>query len=493
MLNPQINASPEMGNDRKGNIYVTNTVSSPESRSKKIHVTPLKSADSNSITSDMRDRSESFAQKARNNKQFKILGTTIKSEIACTELLENQSQLISEFILKSRNKSKAGPDSEKEVSTVVQTARNIDSAERMRRSTMDQVPRNKVAIASDLKKRPMPAQKPIAYVTKFDPYEDHAENIYENNCVIKNNDYFGKGNDYINKNNDYVHQSNDFSQQNNDYVHKNNDFDNNNDNCDDNIYENVSKKLSEDVVDTKAAAKTDYVAMHGNNVIPRSATFCGTPIKPILLGKSLDNNLDDCGDSEDSPEDYVVMGSAAQCTTPHERSLSVQFNKTDLVHLRGDIGCVYESTDYSYIYEINPFHGHGQPFTKTKHKAKPMPCYCHEDPEREMKVRRKINACRTRPIGGSQNIYYSCEDIYVSMKTKEGIYSSLNDLSGYGKKKMPDDEAELNWTETDGKLYKFDGSGFNESNQEKSLTLDGKSGSLLKKKLLQVKQLLADW
>lgn len=445
--NPKLNASPEMGNDRKANLCVTNAYNltpSPEARLKSQGLSNRHIVNS-SISGDMRERSESFVLKARNNKQLKILGNAISSENACTELLENQNQLISEF--KSRNKSKAGPESENEVGAIhAAQTEFVDSADRITRSTVEQVQKSQNMISND--------RKPIAYVSKFvcEPNEDHADAIYVNNCVSNNNDYDK-----------------------------------------DNIYENVNSKQSQDVVDTNTATKNDYVTMNGNNNFHRSHTFTGTSIKPDILAKSLENNEYDC----EHREDYVTMSSAGL----QERSLSVQLNKTDLVHLRGAFGCIYESLDYSYIYELNPLasSGKGQPFTKTKQEIKPMPCYCHEDPDREKKVQRKI-IDRARQMGGSQNTYFSCEEIYVTMKNKEGIYSSLNELNaGYIKpNKIDEDEKESTWIDYTAKndaslLYKFDDTEFNESNQAKSSTLDAKMGGILKKKLCQVKQLLSDW
>lgn len=524
-----LNASPEMGNDRKGNPYVINAFDrTPSPEALKNHVLPNKHNVNSSLSVDMRERSESFVVKAR---QRMILGNAIASETAFTELVVNQNQLISE--LQSRNKSKAGPDSEKEVGAVVQAVRSnlVDPNDRIRRSTME-TQRNPNITS---KERPQVTPRPIALVGKFIPEPDepdeHADSIYANDCAAKsndfrnkntakndysNNDYTAENNDYPANNHDYSTNRNDYSGSHNNYAANHNDYAanhhdyaaNHNDyadnHCDyaaednDNIYVNFNSKISQDVVDMKSATKNDYVTMNGNNgnnQFHRSATFAGTCIKPDMFAKTLPNNEDDCENSEGNPEDYVAMGPVGK--DRQERSFSVQLNKTDLVHLRGDFGCIYESNDYSYIYEINPraFRGNGHPFTKTKQKAKPQPCYCHEDPDREAKIQRKLNA-RTRPIGGSQNVYYSCEDIYVSMKNKEGIYSSLNDL-GYDSHKIVEDDKKTTWTdysaENDAKLYKFDGSDFNQSNQEKSSTLDAKSASILKKKLIHIKQLFADW
>ncbi|KAJ8728653.1 hypothetical protein PYW07_006349 [Mythimna separata] len=460
MLNPKSNASPEMGNDRKANLCVNNAYNptpSPEARIKN-QVLPNKLNVSNSTLSvDMRERSDSFFNKAMHNKQFKIIGNAIAADTTCPELIEHQIQLISEF--KLRNKSKAGPDSENEASAAVHLAlSSVDPSDKIRRSTMETQRSTNPNDVNDLKKRPQPPIKPTAYVSRFvDEPDDEA--IYVNECVTKNKDYAAKSDEYAAKKNDYAANNNDYAPENNDYVGTNNDYEK------ENIYENVSSKLSQDVVDTKTAAAYDYVAMNSGNRFHRSATFTGTCIKPGKVSEILKNKGEFFVNSNECPEDYVTMTPVGH----NDRSLSVQLNKTDLVHIRGDIGCIYEATDYSYIYAVHPGACHGKPFTKTKEKANPQPCYCHEDPEREAKIQKKLNS-RFCPVGGSQNVYYSCEDIYVSMtKNKETV------------------------VENEEKLFKFDGSDFNQTDQEKSATMDTKSSSVLKKKLTLIKQLIVDW
>ncbi|KAJ8720955.1 hypothetical protein PYW08_006420 [Mythimna loreyi] len=485
MLNPKSNASPELGTERKGNLYVINAfnpIPSPEARIKN-QVLPNKHNVNSTLSVDLRERTDSFLNKA-NNKQFKTLGNGIASD-ACPELFD---KIISEF--KSRNISKAGPDSEKEAHAVEHMARNlVDSNEKIREST---VGTNSIYV-NDLKKRPQPPSKPTAYVSRFvdEPDEDDGDAIYVNECVTKNNNYAAKNYEYSAKNNDYAAKNNDYAANNNDYAAENSDYsDRNNDYEKENIYENVNikSKLSLDVVDTMNAATNDYVSMNSNSRFHRSATFTGTLIKPGKFSESLQDNKDDCVNSNGYPEDYVTMNAIGQ----NDRPLSVQLNKTDLVHLRGNIGCIYEPTDYSYIYEIHPGACHGKPFTKTKQKAEPQPCYCHEDPDREAKIQRKLTTA-SRPIGGSQNIYFSCEDMYVAMKNKEGIYSSLNNVRYDYVSINKDENKEETCLEDETKFYKFDGSDFNQSNEEKSSTLDAKSVSIVKKKLMLMKQLFVEW
>lgn len=433
----------------------------PEQRLKGLHA-KKRLVNSTHNNGDVRERSESFVLKARSNKQLKILGTAIKSETACTtELLENQNQLISEFMLK-RNIAKSSPDPQrKETNPTIHLAQNDHGVfgEKIRRYTMDHhqkspalgSPDESESNSNTLKKKPQPSPRPIAYVSKFvsEPVDDEPDSIYVNNCVKDAN------------------------------------------NCvEDNIYENVNRKLSydEEADSDCNQVKSDYVVMKGSaSAFHRSATI-GAFIKPKpeVHVKPLSNTEINRQGTTVLPEDYVTMNSIGG----NGKSLSVEAIKTDLVHTRGDLGCLYEPLDYSYIYELNPrtYRGNYHPFIKTKQKAKPMPCYCHEDPEREAKVQRKLNG----QLGGSQLVYYSCEDIYVSMKNKDDIYTSLNDLSIYGNKQM--DEVVDNNADYEGRvLHKFEDGDFNVPDHDKAATMDSKMSCLLKKKLTQVKQLLADW
>ncbi|CAH1634785.1 unnamed protein product [Spodoptera littoralis] len=459
VLDPKTPASPN-NNDRK-KISVTNAQSKtppPEPRFKG----HTKSIVNHTINVDMRQRSESFDLKARNNKQFKIIGNAISSETACTELLENQNQLISEF--KSRNKSKAEADSgsEKEDNAVSPVERRIDLGKQnvQRVTTIEQTSKTVTTGSVQLnntssapkKVLPTPTPKPIAYVSKFipEPDEDHIDSIYANSCV--------KVEDYPK--------------------------------CEaieDNIYENVSRNLTEDD-DTNPeydGPKTDYVIMDKFNhqQFHRSATISGSVAKYEIFSKTTENF--ETG-SEGNYEDYVSMSG----TQHNEKSLSVQLNKTDLVHLRGDIGCIYEPPEYLYIYEINPqtYRGNVHPFTKKKQKAKPMPCYCHEDPDREEKIRERIN--RARHSDGSQLLYHSCQDIYVAMKSKEGIYSSLNDLST-DRDIGSNERIDVNDASV---VQRYDNNENNESNENIESNQDQtRVTGILKKKMTHFKQLFVDW
>lgn len=144
MLSPKLNASPNNNNDEKNqNHYVINPAYNktppPEQRLKGLHA-KKRLVNSTHNNGDVRERSESFVLKARSNKQLKILGTAIKSETACTtELLENQNQLISEFMLK-RNIAKSSPDPQrKETNPTIHLAQNDHGVfgEKIRRYTMD--------------------------------------------------------------------------------------------------------------------------------------------------------------------------------------------------------------------------------------------------------------------------------------------------------------------------------------------------------------------
>lgn len=164
--------------------------------------------------------------------------------------------------------------------------------------------------------------------------------------------------------------------------------------------------------------------------------------------------------------------------------LSMERLKTDSFHLKGDVGCLYGSNEYLYIYEINPktLRGNAHPFIRKKEKASPMPCYCHEDPKKEEKMFRKN---KPKQSSGSQLVFYSCEDIYVPMN-REDIYSSLNDLKNDNvqfHRKQSRDEAKINKPTSQENV--------NMSYQ--SHTLDSRTRSLLRKKVFQVKQLLTDF
>lgn len=443
-------------------INAINKLPPPESKSSLKHIT------NNALNIDIRERSQSFVLKAKNNKQLKILGNAIKSDTACSELLENQNQLISEF--KWRNKSKADPDSEKELNSLQRMDDFIPATptkeldEKMRRSTMDKSYKNDITDSNSLKKKPLPSPRPATHVSKFitPPDEDYTDSIYVNECVTKISDYDT-----------------------------------------DNIYENLSQNLPDDekvkteLFDIKNNSSTNmYMSMDGYRPFQ-----CNTTIADSVCDKNetYDIVLEDVNNISENIENntdlsYVTM-------TPNKQPLKRMSNpdyvscqhKTDLVHLRGDVGCLYGSLDYLYIYEINPgtIRGNCHPFTKTKQKANPMPCYCHEDPDRNMKIQRKING---RGLGGSQLVYYSCEEIYVPMQNKEDIYTSLNDLSS---KRINDADENAKCVvdySVDGKvLFKFDDDELNEPNQYKAATMDSKMTYILKKKMTQVKQLIADW
>lgn len=437
---------------------------------------------------DMRERSESFVVKAKNNKQLKILGNAIKSDTACSELMENQNQLISEF--KSRNKSKAGPESEKEVNALQitdfrdfkstsptrdfkSTSPVRDLGEKLRRSTLEKcskISSTETDTNSLTKKKPLPNRRPVTHAPKFTPMlnDDCVDSLYVNKFVAADQTNYDAGN----------------------------------------IYENLSQNLPDDEK-VKSESKqnsiitTDYISMNGKQKFnpPTEITYTDYD-KNKTYDVPVENLKTLCEMSEtDNTLGYIQMVNKDHHKRMSNPDISTCQSKTDLVHLRGDMNCIYGSLDYLYIYELNPgtLRGNVHPFTRTKHKANPMPCYCHEDPDREKKIQKRIKG---RGLGGSQLVYYSCEDIYEPMKNNEGIYTSLNDLSGFSNRRNAENVQSLSNVspncvdEFEGKVFrKFTDeppapTGSSDSN--KASMCDDKI-SIIKKKTMQAKQFFFDW
>lgn len=304
-----------------------------------------------------------------------------------------------------------------------------DSYDRKRSSTLEKVMIMNDAFESkdsSLKKRPKPLPKPAGSSSSI---EDHEQAEYVNQDCLKATTYSKED-----------------------------------------IYQNVSRNLPDD-------AKVKSKSMDLLDAPPGDSYVIMGSFKSLARQRSTINfDGSSCDNLDIYDTSYVTMNGK----THHKRKsnpdyVSMNRLKSDSVHVRGDVGCLYGSLDYMYIYELNPksIRGNEHPFIKKKEKATPMPCYCHEDLNKDVKMLQK-NKCKQK--SGSQLVYYSCEDIY-------GTYNGCKNGSTV-KKENEEDQYET-----------FpDRRGLTASYQGQLDSIEPRhSGSLLKKKYTQVKQLISDW
>lgn len=88
-------------------------------------------------------------------------------------------------------------------------------------------------------------------------------------------------------------------------------------------------------------------------------------------------------------------------------------SKQNPMHIRGVPGCIFENTDYQYIYELNPNAATNYPFTKKKQTETNMPCFCKDLSDYN--------------IDDSQNIYLSCDPMEMTPETEDSEYCYVED------------------------------------------------------------------
>ncbi|XP_047998440.1 uncharacterized protein LOC125235863 [Leguminivora glycinivorella] len=190
-------------------------------------------------------------------------------------------------------------------------------------------------------------------------------------------------------------------------------------------------------------------------------------------------------DAVDSDSDYIPMDNAKA-----KKSLSLIEVKNPTgnclgVHTKGEKGCIYNPDDYEYQYVLKPRVSKGDvsPFIKKKSKVVGMPCYCHEEA-----AKRK-----------EQEIYYSCEQVYVVVD-KNKIYTSLNDVSvsdDNDNNKSDDIPTKLDLTKEEKQFEPFNNtpgtSTSSDDNNTQNLPRIKRFSSVFKKKMEQAKQFVTEW
>ncbi|CAB3251632.1 unnamed protein product [Arctia plantaginis] len=385
-------------NEDKQRDNITN--SQPHSKFPPSPKSPSRSPVSETPNEDFRHRSNTFQDKASNNKQLKILGDSIKSNAPTALMYDHQNQVIYELAKKINTPSSEeigviGSQPEKE--TVYANLNNntlIDNSYDRKRCDTLELPSNISSEAFEsgsMKRKPKPLPKPTG-----SPGDDETD-LYVNECFKK---------------------------------------------VEEGIYENVTQNISDD-------EKVKNAYSDGPELDTSPTYFPMMGLKRLHHQRS---TINVCGHSCDNIETYddaAYVKMEGKMVRDRRLSnpvyLSMERLKTDSFHLKGDVGCLYGSNEYLYIYEINPktLRGNAHPFIRKKERASPMPCYCHEDPKKEEKMFQKN---KPKQSSAGQLVFYSCEDIYVPMN-REDIYSSLNDLKNENmqfQRKQSRDEAKAN-------------------------------------------------
>lgn len=189
-------------------------------------------------------------------------------------------------------------------------------------------------------------------------------------------------------------------------------------------------------------------------------------------------------EQENGDNVYVDMLPKKRLSIPNSFLYGAKVNS---VHCKGDPGCFYEI--YEYVYEVNPqaFTGNALPFNRKKVKG--TACYCHEDTNLNEK-KAKLEALRTKL--GSQNLYFSCSKLEAPETFYENLPArKLSDNIKCNIVKDVDVSQKDQFTEDNMVLNLFN------NNEDKSKVdnplPDENDGSILQKKMNQIKQFFLDW
>lgn len=119
--------------------------------------------------------------------------------------------------------------------------------------------------------------------------------------------------------------------------------------------------------------------------------------------------------------------------------------KRKTVHLRGDVGCIFDDSEYQYIYELNPntIRTNVKPFVRKRERVEPMPCYCHEDPNRYIKVIDLVT--KKRKGVSTEEIYVDMTGIVYGVPNNSASEGDVTNIPSNEKdiEKMDDDNEDL--------------------------------------------------